>query len=340
MPNATSTLPLECGKEQALRRRTMEFVLFVLALSACFARPLYALGQYSLHDEFFSYIPLIPVISLYLFWLKRPVLPRQQARLSWKWGAAAALGGLAALIGWAWASHSGGCLRYWAARDVLMREAFPGGWRWAAHPGWKSQLEDYLTFMTASYLLFVLAGCLLFFGAATLRLLAFPIAFLAFMVPIPSAALDWTMSFFQATSAATAGGFLTAAMMPVDRQGLILYLPGFSLIIAPECSGIHSTMVLLITSLLAGHLFLHSAWKRALLVIVVVPLAILRNGFRVFVIGELCVHISRDMINSPIHRKGGPIFFVLSLIPFFALLLFLRKSELPASKTVNATAKT
>jgi exosortase/archaeosortase family protein len=76
-----------------------------------------------------------------------------------------------------------------------------------------------------------------------------------------------------------------------------------------------------------------------LLVIVVVPLAILRNGFRIFVVGELCVRISHDMINSPIHRHGGPIFFVLSLIPFFALLLLLRKSELPGSKTVDVTEK-
>ncbi|MGP8201756.1 MAG: archaeosortase/exosortase family protein [Limisphaerales bacterium] len=338
MLNDPSTAPFERVGEEALRRRTMGFVLFVLALSACFARPLYALGQFSLHDEFFSYIPLIPLISFYLFWLKRPELPRQ-AGMSWQWGAAAALGGMAVLLGWAWVSHSGCGRHYWAARDVLMKEAFPSGWSWASHPGWKSQLEDYLTFMTASYLLFVVAGCLTFFGASMVRLLAFPIAFLAFMVPMPSAALDWTMSFFQITSAVTASGLLTAAAMPVDRQGLILHLPDFPMVIAPECSGIHSTVVLLITSFLAGHLFLRSGWKRALLVAVVVPLAILRNGFRVFVVGELCVRIGHEMINSPIHRKGGPIFFVLSLIPFFALLLFLRKSELPGSKTVHATAK-
>jgi hypothetical protein len=33
------------------------------------------------------------------------------------------------------------------------------------------------------------------------------------------------------------------------------------------------------------------------------------------------------MIDSPIHHQGGPLFFALSLIPFFLLLLFLRKSE-------------
>ncbi len=293
-----------------LRRQTMRFVLFILGLSACFVRPLYALGQYSLHSEFFSYILLIPVISLYLIWLKRPDLPRQ-AGMSWKWGAAAALGGLALLI----------------------------GWEWAAHSGWRPPPEDYLTLMIASFLLFLVAGCLTFLGSAVLRVIAFPIAFLAFMVPMPSAVLGWTESFFQQTSAAAASGFFAATGMPVLRDDLTLHLPGFSVVIAPECSGIHSTMVLLITGVLAGHLFLRSGWKRVLLVIVVIPLAILRNGFRIFVVGELCVRISHDMINSPIHKRGGPIFFALSLIPFFVLLLLLRKSELPRSKTVDATEK-
>jgi exosortase C (VPDSG-CTERM-specific) len=298
------------GATAPLRRQTKRFVLFVLGLSACFARPLYTLGQYSLHSEFFSYILLIPVISLYLIWLKRPELP-QQAGVSWKWGATAALGGLAILI----------------------------GFKWAVRSGWKPQTENYLTLMTASFLLFVVAGCLTFLGCAISRVIAFPIAFLAFMVPMPSAMLDWVELFFQQTSAATASGFLAAAGMPVFRDDLTLHLPGYAIVIAPECSGIHSTMVLLITAVLAGHLFLHSGWKRSLLVIIVVPLAILRNGFRIFVVAELCVRISHDMINSPIHRKGGPIFFALSLIPFFLLLLLLRKSELPGSKIVDATEK-
>jgi exosortase/archaeosortase family protein len=61
----------------------------------------------------------------------------------------------------------------------------------------------------------------------------------------------------------------------------------------------------------------------------VIPLAFLRNGFRVFVLGELCVHLGPQMIDTPIHHHGGPIFFVLSLIPFSLLLYFLMKSDRP-----------
>jgi exosortase len=314
------------------------FVLYFAGLSVCFARPLYVLAQYSRHSEFFSYILLIPLISLYLIWLQKSELP-PPAGPSWKWGAVAAFGGLAFLAGWECILHFGNCGPYWAAMDVSLREDGLVGWHWAAHPGWESQLEDYLTFMTGSYLMFLVAGCLTCFGCAMSRAMAFPIAFLAFMIPMPSALLDRSMTFFQHTSAVTALGLLKAAFMPVFLDNLVLNLPGFQIIVAPECSGIHSTMVLLITAVLAGHLFLRSGWKRALLVVVVIPLAILRNGFRIFVISELCVEVSHDMINSPIHRKGGPIFFALSLIPFFALLYLLRKSELPDTKSVAATTK-
>ena len=110
-------------------------------------------------------------------------------------------------------------------------------------------------------------------------------------------------------------------------HGLIFQLPGFSMEVAPQCSGIHSSLALFITSLLAGYFFLRSRWKRATLAVAVIPLAMLRNGFRVFTIGELCVHIGPEMINSYIHHHGGPFFFVLSLVPFFLLLYFLMRSD-------------
>jgi exosortase/archaeosortase family protein len=109
--------------------------------------------------------------------------------------------------------------------------------------------------------------------------------------------------------------------------------------VADECSGIRSSLVLFITSLLAGHLFLNTPWKRAVLTLVVIPIAIVRNGFRIFTIGMLCVHIDPSMINSPIHKRGGPLFFALSLIPFFLLLAWLRRTERKKRPTAAAAVK-
>ena len=78
-------------------------------------------------------------------------------------------------------------------------------------------------------------------------------------------------------------------------------------------------------------MFLRTGWKRAFLAFFVIPLGLVRNAFRVYVISMLSAHVAPWVIDSPLHHRGGPIFFALSLIPFFALLLWLRKTDKPVS---------
>jgi exosortase/archaeosortase family protein len=85
--------------------------------------------------------------------------------------------------------------------------------------------------------------------------------------------------------------------------------------------------VLLITSVVAGKLFLRSGWSRLLLVVLVAPISIVRNAFRITVIGELCVNVGPHMIDSFIHKRGGPIFFALSLIPMLVAIWLLARRE-------------
>ena len=59
----------------------------------------------------------------------------------------------------------------------------------------------------------------------------------------------------------------------------------------------------------------------------VIPLGIVRDAFRILVIGLLCVHIGPYMVDSVIHRRGGPFFFVLSLVPLFLFLQWLRRRD-------------
>jgi len=161
------------------------------------------------------------------------------------------------------------------------------------------------------------------------RALAFPLLFLVFMVPFPAFLRSGLETFLQHGSAEFAHLLFRLCGTTVYYQDLLFRLPGINLEVAPECSGIRSSLALFITSLIAGHFFLRTRWKCAVLTLAVIPLALVRNGFRIFTIGELCVHVSPDMINSYIHRQGGPVFFVLSLIPFFLLLRVLYRSEPP-----------
>jgi exosortase C (VPDSG-CTERM-specific) len=274
------------------------FALMSAALVLCFGVPLYDLAWCAATSDLYSYIFLIPFISVYLAWLKWKNLPpfSGAAKMS---AAVFFAGGLAVLAVYALARHSG-----YGLMD-----------------------DDYLAFMISAFFLFFAAGCCWFLGGAIARPLAFPIGFLIFMAPMPAFLRHDIESFLQSGSASVAELFFNLSGAIFSRDGLVFHLPNISLEVAPECSGIHSSLVLFITGALAGYLFLRSPWKRAVLMLVVIPLALVRNGFRVYVIGELCTHIGPQMIDSPIHRRGGPLFFALSLIPFFLLLILLRRSE-------------
>jgi len=287
-------------KSSALLRK---FFLATAILVFCFGKPLFDLLRLAAKDDLYSYIPLIPLISVYLVWLQKkklPSFPEPTRKLAMPF----LTGGLVAIA------------VYWFA----VRSASPAN-------------EDYLALTIFAFLLFFTGACCLFMGKEMLRAITFPIVLLVFMIPFPEFMRHGIETFLQHGSAAVADGLFKLSGMPVYQDGLMFRLPGFNLEVAPECSGIHSSLMLFILSLLAGYLFLRKPWDRTMLTLAVIPLALLRNGFRIFVIGQLCVRIGPEMINSYIHRHGGPLFFILALLPLFLLLIFLRKSERMKSPT-------
>ena len=276
----------------------MKFKNFIIAtavLAALLAMPLWRLIEFAAGDDLFSYILLIPFVSGYLVWLDRKQLP-PAGPPAWE---AAALFFMAGLGGLAWS---------WWWPPVLAVDALA------------------LTTLALVFFLAAVAG--IFLGGRLMAALAFPLALLIFLVPFPQALRDGIEVFLQHGSAEVADWMFQISGMTFLRDGLLFRLPSITLQVAPECSGIHSTVVLFITSLVAGRMLLRQNWKRAALTLFVLPLALARNAFRIFVLGELCVHIGPHMIDSPIHHHGGPLFFALSLAPFFALLYVLKKSEL------------
>ena len=270
----------------------------LLLLVLCFSKPLFQLANFALNSQLYSHILLIPFIAGYLVWLKRGHFTTNPAP-------ALSLAFVPLVI-------------------ALTLLAFYWG---RFHLGWVFAREDYLAIMTISFVLFLVSCCLVVLGRENVRLLAFPITFLFWMAPFPVAVRNAIEAFLQHGSADAAYLFFKASGMPVLRHNTHFQLPGFSMEVAPQCSGIHSSIVLFISALLAGHLLLRLRWTRAVLVLTVIPLALLRNGFRIFTLGQLCVQLDPGYIESDLHRRGGPIFFVLSLIPFFLLLFVLRKLE-------------
>jgi exosortase C (VPDSG-CTERM-specific) len=277
--------------------RTWAAVSYVTVLALCFAPTLAALAAHAMANELHSHILLIPLISAYLLYIDAKPLPKDRFS-SWGWGLIAATSGAVVL----------------AVRSFLI-------------PMQPLSHNDDLAAKMLGFLCLLIAGGFFFLGRRWMAAVAFPAMFLIFMIPMPEAMESALETASKLGSAEVTHVLFNIFGVPLLRDGLVFQLPGITIEVAQECSGIRSSYVLLITSLLASHLFLRTTWRRTLLVLFVIPLGLVRNGFRILVIAILCVEIGPEMIDSIAHRRGGPIFFALSLVPLFALLWWLRASE-------------
>jgi exosortase C (VPDSG-CTERM-specific) len=271
---------------------------FAIILLGAFAQPLLALINYAARSDLYSYILLIPLVSAYLLYLRRDQLPKDYV-VDRPLAIVFLVAGFGVLA-----------FRYWLY-----------------FIGQSPAKADDLALQTLSFLCFLAAGGFFFFGRVWMQAAAFPLAYLIFMVPMPDSMREGLELASKDASAEVANFLFHFSGIPFLRAGPIFQLPNITIEVAQECSGIRSSWVLLMTSILAANMFLKTSWRRIVLVAFVIPLGILRNGFRILVIGMLCVNIGPQMIHSIIHRRGGPFFFVISLIPFLLLLWWLHTSE-------------
>jgi len=284
--------------EQTWSRRCTYYCVYLAGLIVAFVLPLSSWVRAVAGNDLNSYTLLIPVVSIYLIYI-------QCERLLKNFVAAPSLASLFILLGFA-----GVILAV-----VLPRSAFA------------LSNNDESALYLFSFVSLVVAGGFLFLGKTWMKAAAFPMAFLIFMVPMPEGIADGLEEASKLASAEVAHVLFQITGTPVLREGVIFQLPGISIEVARECSGIRSSVILFITSLLASYLFLRSNLRRFVLVAAVIPLGLIRNGVRILTIALLCVHYGPGMIDSPVHRHGGPPFFVASLIPLFLLLWWLRRGE-------------
>ena len=276
------------------------FILYVLGLAAGFHGVLVELYRIVTPSPLYSYIPLVPFVTLYLLYQRR----QQLAVSNPAYGLAAAFVALGVGL-------------------LVAGSRLPPT---AAAP-------DQVAVGVAALLALLMAGIAVCFGVATLRTGFCPWLILLFAIPLPEALKGGLETLLQHASAEAAYWILAVTPVPLYRDGLTFHLPHLTLSVAPECSGINSSWVLLMCSLIAGTLLLRSPWRRALLVAVVVPLGVLRNAVRIVTLGLLTVYVDPRVIDSPLHHKGGPIFFALSLVVFMGILIGLWRAEWKSGKS-------
>jgi exosortase len=276
----------------SLKTRTAIFGAYCAVVALVSWRVFRELFDLSRSDPSASHVLLIPLVTIALFARDRSML--SAARFAPGAGAIAIVAGL--LLAWGFQTVPSG----------------PTGG---------------LTLRAAAVVILWLGGFLLFYGPRALRAGLFPLLFLGFMIPIPHVILDGVTEFLKVGTTETISRLFSLVGTPYHREAFVFHLPKVTIEVADECSGIRSTLALVMTALLVGYFCLRSPWKRALLVLAIVPVTILKNAIRIVTLSLLSIHVDRSFLDGRLHHDGGIVFFLLSLAVLHPLFLLLRNSE-------------
>jgi exosortase len=286
-------------------RSVFFFLFFVLAILMSYM-PIKALYDSSSQREYYSHIILIPLVSIYLVFQKRKLVFLERKNTD---GSSAQsplndriVGGTLSLVGF---------LLYFIGRGL----------------GAGLNQNDFTAIIALAAVVFLIGGFILSYGLHAFKAARFPLLFLVFVIPIPSSLMDGFIYFLQVGSTEFTNLLFVATGVPFFREGFFFHLPGMSVEVAKQCSGIRSSLALLITAVLAGHMFLDAGWKKVALALAIIPITMFKNGIRILILTLLGTYVdSRWLTESSLHRDGGILFFILALMLMAPILYFLRKS--------------
>jgi exosortase len=250
-----------------------------LLLAACYAPVLISLVKNWNSDGDMSHGFLVPVISAWLVWQKRDELAAAVPQPNW-WG-------LVLLV--------------WAALQLYI-----------------ATLGAELFLARTAFIFSVIGVILLLCGTRFVRILAFPLFLLFFMVPIPLVIYNRITFPLQILASQAAEAVLSLLGIPVLREGNVLDLPDQTLNVVEACSGIRSLLSLSFLSLVYGYFFEKRTWMRGLLFFLTIPIAIIANAGRVTLTGILA-EVKPELSEGFFHEMSG---LVISMVALAIMILF------------------
>lgn len=237
-------------------------------------------------DGNYSHGFLIVPLALYFAWERRRRLAAAPLRPSWI-GLFVVLGGLALLVA-----------------GILGAELFTSRFSFVV----------------------VLAGIVLFvLGWHHLRVLAFPLAFLLLMIPLPSIIFNQIAFPLQLLASRFGETVLQAASVPVLREGNVMILANTTLEVAEACSGIRSLISLLTLGIVYGYFVDGRAWVRTVIALSTIPIAILANGVRVAGTGLAAHYYGPEAAEGFFHTFSGWLVFLVAFAMLFAVTQFVQR---------------
>ena len=160
---------------------------------------------------------------------------------------------------------------------------------------------------------------LLLRGVQGLRAVAFPLAFLVFMVPLPGVLVQAITIPLKTAVSYVAEALMYHAGYPIGRTGVILTVGPYQLLVADACAGLNSMFTLEALGLLYMNLLGYtSKLRNVVLAILVIPIAFVANVVRVIILILVTYHFGDEAGQGFVHTFAGMVLFGVGLAMMLA----------------------
>lgn len=186
-------------------------------------------------------------------------------------------------------------------------------------------------FITRISMIGMVIGMILFvLGHEHLEALIFPVGLLLLMVPIPAILFNQILFPLQLLASRVGEASLSAAGIPVLREGNVIILANTKLEVAEACSGIRSLVSLLTLAIVYGYFVDPRVGIRTAIALSAIPVAILANGVRVAGTGFAAHYYGPEAAQGFFHTFSGWLVFVVAFVLLVAVMQMLRWLSPPA----------
>jgi len=185
--------------------------------------------------------------------------------------------------------------------------------------------QQIMQFEIGSFIWIIAAILLIKRGVGALKVMLFPLFFMLFMVPLPgTVVIMLTMPMKMAVSY-VAENILFFANYPIARNGVILQIGQYQLLVADACAGMQTLFTLEALGLFYLNVVKHtSVFRNVVLAILIVPISFIANVIRVTTLTLITYYLGDEAGQGFLHGFAGMVLFLSALILILCIDALLR----------------
>ncbi len=236
--------------------------------------------------------------------------------------------------------------RNWPAMELAAQGQPTSAWGWPVfifglllYSLGRSQ--DILLFEIGSVIWLLIGLLLLKRGVVALKAQWFALFFMLFMIPLPGVVVDTVTMPMKMAVSYVAEHVLFWVGYPIGRNGVILQIGQYMLMVADACAGLHTLLTLEALGLLYLNLVRRdSGFRNIGLAILIVPISFTANVIRVMTLSLITYHFGDAAGQGFLHGFAGMVLFLSALMLIIGFDTLLHKFESFRQRRVDASAAT